>query len=1477
MKIWMFILLTLVTGCVGTIEDPDKVDKSSQELEDPNFKFNGAYSAIAISHKGFQVNFKPAQGGSGIFDYNLYVDGNYSVSVGSLASENTGIDVNGNLNILVNTLIFRANTYSLVVRARDRVSAIEDQNTKSIVMPVLQHETPLFYGISNIQNVQGSLGKTSLTVSWAPALPARVSDDMFNPITKWSILGYTIYFKKAGSASVNTVFVANAAATSYTVAGLDPNTLYHIWVRAKDRQDPSLEDGNMIIRSKSTQPDKPIKFAGIVSGSVPSSSAGLDHIIATWAPASGNFTQYRIFYTTDPYETIDPVLDSVTVNFVDVKVTAANPNISSYQFPVDSPNTLYRVFVIACDDTCSAGGFDPDSTLVYASVTTTPPTAPFMGTVGMNLGIDTTELYWVFYPDESLGAYDGYRVTMRKGGVLIDEVLETTSPNEKLLTTPAKSAKKIKIIGLTEGESYCFKVESLLGAVTYQNSSWICGTPQYVKPDKPTFIAEDYLNDLSQVAQRFCREPVATGFKLRWKGPGVGTFTKYELFLQTGTEIDWDAPPTAIIPLVPGHDENTVYNYSHDGETPGTVVKVGIRTVYENMLMQTFYGQKGNDFNCTVEIQKVISQGWESILSIGLKENVMENDNNGVIPESFTVVNDVFATPEYLDAAAFPYQDVVRGTTNGAIKAEFSWPSDYKLLSKNYDVSPDIIPPTIANSSLGGGMVRLAWKDFKFQTGENFSAGAPVTIGYRVYRQVYKNIHTTNPPGPDDVNWTELTTSVVQAQFVDFPGTPKPGFYQADYIDYTIPAATSDPAKDAQLFWYKVEPYIGATKVDLVSLPGDYILKVVVPPPNMAMGHRWMMNKEACERLGKISDRNNAYRCFYNGLGSRRYTALGPLYLDFMGHVLMDRFELGCNFNQDAACVDGGGVGVGEKGDQNNDPAICGLPGSPCSNRDLGLDVALAGDRTKKCIGYPSNGISLTSTQGNTGHVWYNRLVARNATISGAAVRVPAESCWVKMANPHYWKGLEEAIALDPTVIDQSVANPVVSNKAGLPPLTMVSQSSMSKICGEFSVKLRSDTNDLKTYNKRLPRKQEYVAFMADPVEAPIYENYYEGTLGARHNMGCNTKHGFSAGAARGVATTAAAHELNHSKSSLGFYGQKADQLDLNHFRYPRTTIFDTTPGTATQNGLYYPRTGPVFATGSQGADSTAGCTFRYGVQDLIGNVPEWSGEVFTCANGAQCYPNKVNGLDSEDPDIIDKALLLGSDQDKKLNFSTEQDPGINRTGMYFYDPNLLVSSARNPIAYLGVDTVLNQHLLNRAAHPTGHSRNLFTIAPYFNNFVGIPLFCQDNPDNGNINSCDGAEDSMKNTMLATVADRTFWNVNLPPTQYLPTTAMNDMARVDIFSNMTDYSTFPYMSPAGFTNKDVAMVVGGFPCNATSIQANGTNPVHAHFTVQSCESNNVAQGRYSFAAAMSTLKYPDVGGRCATLIEEDEGGSIVLP
>ena len=1463
MKFFVLLILMILTGCV--IEDPNKVDKSLIKIQDPEFSFEGIESAIAISHKGFQVSFAPAVGGSGQFDYNLYVDGNFGQSVASVASENAGVDSHGKLNVFVNNLTFRSIPYSLVVRASDRVALVEDRNTVAIVLPVLGYETPLFNGAIKLENVQGALGKSALSVSWSLAEPSRQkTDDIFGPPNPYDISGYVIYYQKAGDVTPNSAFLASASSTSYTITGLDESSFYTVWVQAKDSQTPGVQDGNLVKFTKSTKPESEIKFSGIATASAPANYTGLYSLQATWPSASGDFSKYRIFFTEDntsaTNEIVNPASPSTLFSYVDVSISAENTNVTSHQFVAGLPGKLFKVFVVACDASCA--NFDTESTTTFLTASTTPPVAPFFGGTTIVFGIDTAEINWLpsASPDEGQGAYDGYRVTQRVCStplLCVERILTNTAgsgPGETQVLTvnPTKLSKKVNITGLTTNTSYCFKVESSLSAggpptrvheLGY--SPLLCGIPQYQMAPPPEIIPEDYLGPGNQQMSRNCRDPMTDGFTVRWKGPVTGTYNQFEVFVQELTtlqpSIDWNANPTTVVPF---NVSSAYYVEQVANKIAGTTIGVGIRAVYDNGTK--YYGQK-TFISCLIEIQKVVPQGWLSIMAIGLKNDALLGES---VPESFALRDDVMADPTTIDNGGAPYRISSRGHVNEML-ASSAFPFEFPLLSKNYNQGS--LLPAAGRSNVLGGMARFTWKDFQFEDGSNFSQGASAgTVGYNVYRRPYLDLHGTTPPLATDSGWgTPLNPVLIKANIVNM--APKPNFSQAEFIDYTIPAAGS--ATDAKVYWYKVEPYIGTTKVNLVAVPGDYILKIVVPPQDMAMAHHWMLNKEACERINKPYDRDHQYRCSYNGVGSRRFplgASSGPLYLDFSGHLLIDRFELGCNFtNAVSACLK---TNLDPATEVNKVFSCFGEPG--CSTATHGIKAgACVGINTREInIGVGADGAIPTLVTNTTdGTVWYNR----GSRKRNGSYDLPADSCFLRTGG--VWKSIEEAIDNTETtpLVQANVISTAVSNKAGLPPLTMVSQENFSKICGNFSVDLKSSTSTLRAYKKRLPRKDEYVALMADPIEATNYSDHYEGSVSSRYNMGCNTKHGYNyAQGSRVNPTTLFAYEKNHAKANSGVFGQGINQLNLHHFRYPKTTITES-------SGFEYAATGPVFASGSQGYDSTAACTFRYGIQDIMGNVPEFAGDVFRCITASECYPIQY----SQDTSIIQESHTMAGDPNKVLNFT--MDLGVNRIGYPHYDISLVGSYAgygtnyaapKNPVIY-SYSEWYNVYL-NPGVYP-GYQKNIFTTAPYFSKFAGLPLNCQGA-------DCVGGEDSMAYSLAATTVG---WQPNPIGPNLLLSAIGNDKAKSEIAIPPTDMTTHGNGNSNWLMNKRIGYVVGGFPCNSQNLSANyGSYANHKHN--QACDSNDLAQGRYSYTMTVSELKYPDVTGRCSVKIEEDENGKF---
>lgn len=101
------------------------------------------------------------------------------------------------------------------------------------------------------------------------------------------------------------------------------------------------------------------------------------------------------------------------------------------------------------------------------------------------------------------------------------------------------------------------------------------------------------------------------------------------------------------------------------------------------------------------------------------------------------------------------------------------------------------------------------------------------------------------------------------------------------YTDSTVVSGTT--------YYYNIAPVIDGTVI-IPDAATDREIKVIVPPDNMVLLHRWIANYLMCTWMGKASDRANNYRCAHNGAGG------DGTHFDLGHNIFIDRFEQGCNY-----------------------------------------------------------------------------------------------------------------------------------------------------------------------------------------------------------------------------------------------------------------------------------------------------------------------------------------------------------------------------------------------------------------------------------------------------------------------------------------------------------------------------------------------------------------------------------------------------
>src|SRR5690606_18506732 len=130
----------------------------------------------------------------------------------------------------------------------------------------------------------------------------------------------------------------------------------------------------------------------------------------------------------------------------------------------------------------------------------------------------------------------------------------------------------------------------------------------------------------------------------------------------------------------------------------------------------------------------------------------------------------------------------------------------------------------------------------------------------------------------------------------------------AFFTDYSVKALeeTYNPENGleydrARIYYYKIVPVFDGKELTFIGNSQHNIVKVTLPPPNMALVHRWMANRSHCLSMDKAIDISDNYSCTYNGLGAVGKSfpyRTGNTKYDQSGDLLVDRFELGCRFTR---------------------------------------------------------------------------------------------------------------------------------------------------------------------------------------------------------------------------------------------------------------------------------------------------------------------------------------------------------------------------------------------------------------------------------------------------------------------------------------------------------------------------------------------------------------------------------------------------
>lgn len=747
----------------------------------------------------------------------------------------------------------------------------------------------------------------------------------------------------------------------YTVNGLTPGETYYFQVRAIHKGYITYKSDLSYKKEENTRylAVTTLNNAGLfdfnealVNMTNPLGEAGLTNLNISWIPAGGEFKQYRLCYklVANPNDSA-PITDYLIDTDIDAllsNTSACLPldaNLTSYTLTGLTSYAYYQAKVIACRT------FDCDTTnrikssllqkRVMANV------APFNGVLTIINPTDETKLKDIkvkfdspvisagFLNKFTLYCYsssaDTQPVAIPGDGSLSVGTGKPSCDGIQLLNPMPSSLAdygvltnlEVRLPVIDGNARYCFSLlPSIQSAFVVQEDLTTavikCVTPEI---KTPTIVQFPGRNNTCAINGK--------NLSINWPAPNGGLYTKFVILYrekQSGSNFfNFEDATTAF-----KNNNNLIYkwvdnltrdtlDYTFTNLIQGRTYNIGVLPYLEDGAVKRFAQYNVNIGQCTLPLPTPTFTEWVDIFAIGPKEDgltpptntgartfILETlDNDGipvdlkttiVDPKAPDTVNDPLAT-QRLGSALF---DGVYGSMNAN------------------DTNP-------LHQYSNSGIVKIGWKDVTFYNGsESLSSfiSNPLyettpgvktqrKFGYKVYRSddnqmswvdLTKNstankFQTTANTGllhPVDYSWRARNNASANVEKIVF------------FTDYSVKfSGSNDEIDRARVYFYKIIPIFDGKELDYGSVGNSthHIIKVTLPPRNMALVHRMMANRTICLEMDKAIDTKIGahYTCDYNGLGATGLTepyAPGNTVYDQGGDLLIDRFELSCPFTR---------------------------------------------------------------------------------------------------------------------------------------------------------------------------------------------------------------------------------------------------------------------------------------------------------------------------------------------------------------------------------------------------------------------------------------------------------------------------------------------------------------------------------------------------------------------------------------------------
>lgn len=736
--------------------------------------------------------------------------------------------------------------------------------------------------------------------------------------------------------------------TSTTLTNLQPDTRYYIQVRAinklyetQKRQyilneipitvSREMNTRFLTIRTDPEKKESDFDPEAVVLVNTPG-AASLESINIYWKEGTGNFDHYRIYIkkVTGGDPTKDELTDQVlkTLNTPGGFITPKN-SLKDTMAVKDKLEKLswYQVKVALCRTSeCSMESNDPHPPIIsnFKAIQIKPILAPFSGInyiapPGQYSQRDTVDLRFT-PPLLSVGHATGmefycvnptnhlHMIPLSSSPITTSEIPRCQGlylPDSEPGSLANFQSFKVKGVNATAGLEYCFAATPV-----------ISGPPDYRLSPADRIVRCIYPEVIPPTISQF--PGISGGCQIdgnsatvNWTKPKGGVYSGFKVFWKEKNSAEKFSYADAI---AGSYNSNSISlnadatQFKIENLMPGKNFQVGVLAVVDMSPYPNLYSEFNlNVAECNIPLPIAQFKGFTRILSLGPKlDGRVNNDSTKKIPESARIYEAVNSDGIPFEVPMVSFTEVDKSET-----FYLNAPGDNSATS--FNSLADTAAGANGSSMSKDGIISLSWEEVELDTlgaKDFFSGGQDHDVlrdkrkwGYRVYRS-----------SDNKLSWQELTqkngSGLIHARnHLYFPHPGKPGITKrmAFFTDYSVYSLEEffDNGKQLEVerarnYFYKIVPVFNNQEITYSS-PSHHIVKVTLPPPNMALVHRWMANRGRCLEIGKAPNIGNNYSCPYNGIGAVSPSVpelTGNTILDQRGDLLIDRQELGCRYTR---------------------------------------------------------------------------------------------------------------------------------------------------------------------------------------------------------------------------------------------------------------------------------------------------------------------------------------------------------------------------------------------------------------------------------------------------------------------------------------------------------------------------------------------------------------------------------------------------